>query len=65
MKKLAVLMTVLGIAAAPLANASEDGIELMPRVEGVEITHYVRDTGTAVSSSDEFYAKGTGGLSPQ
>jgi hypothetical protein len=58
-------MTVLGIAAAPLANASEDGIELMPRVEGVEVTHYVRDTGTAVSSSDEFYAKGTSGISPQ
>jgi hypothetical protein len=38
----------------------------MPRVEGVEITHFVRDQGSStVSSADGFYALGTGGISPQ
>jgi len=38
----------------------------MPRVEGVEITHFVRDLGpSTVSSADGFYALGTGGISPQ
>jgi hypothetical protein len=68
MKKLAVLLSAIGFAAAaPLANASEDGLDLMPsRVEGVEITHFVRDSGApAVNSDDTFYARGTGGISPQ
>jgi hypothetical protein len=67
MKKFAILLTAIGFAAAaPLASANEDGLDLMPRVEGVEITHFVRDTGSsAVASSNEFYAKGTGGISPQ
>jgi hypothetical protein len=68
MKKFAILLSAIGFAAAaPLAGASEDGLELMPsRVEGVEITHFVRDAGTpAVSSEEAFYARGTGGISPQ
>jgi hypothetical protein len=67
MKKFATLLTAICFAAAaPLASASEDGIDLMPRIEGVEITHFVRDQGSAtVSSSDGFYALGTGGVSPQ
>ena len=67
MKKFAILLTAIGFAAAaPLASASEDGIDLMPRVEGVEITHFVRDQGSStVPSSDGFYALGTGGISPQ
>ena len=45
MKKVAMLLSAIGFAiAAPLATASEDGLELMPsRIEGVEITHFVRD----------------------
>ena len=67
MKKVAILLTAIGFAAAaPLANASEDGIDLMPRVEGVEITHFVRDQGSSTeSSADGFYSLGTGGISPQ
>jgi hypothetical protein len=67
MKKLTVLLSAIGFAtAASLVNASEDGLDLMPKVEGVEITHYVRDAGaSAVKSNDEFYARGTGGISPQ
>lgn len=69
MKKLAILLSAIGFAAAtPLASASnEDGLDLMPsRVEGVEITHFVRDSGAAaVSEADTFYARGTGGISPQ
>jgi len=68
MKKVAILLTAIGFAAtAPFAIASEDGLELMPsRIEGVEITHFVRDAGTpAPSDADAFYARGTGGVSPQ
>lgn len=67
MKKLATLLTAIGFAAAtPFAIASEDGLDLMPRIEGVEITHFVRDQGSAtVPSFDGFYALGTGGVSPQ
>ena len=68
MKKFAVLLSAIGFAiAAPLATASEDGLELMPsRIEGVEITHFVRDAGApAPSDADAFYARGTGGVSPQ
>jgi hypothetical protein len=68
MKKLATLLTAVAFAvAAPFAIASEDGLDLMPgRIEGVEITHFVRDAGTpALSDADSFYARGTGGVSPQ
>jgi hypothetical protein len=68
MKKLATLLTAIGFAAAtPFAIASEAGLELMPsRIEGVEITHFVRDSGTpAPSDADAFYARSTGGVSPQ
>lgn len=68
MKKLATLLTAIGIAvAAPFAIASEDGLDLMPsRIEGVEITHFVRDAGTpALNDADAFYARSTGGVSPQ
>jgi hypothetical protein len=67
MKKLAVLLSAIAISAvAPFAVASEDGIDLMPRVEGVEITHYVLDSNAPARSEDDaFYARGTGGLSPQ
>ena len=67
MKKFAVLLSsICFAAAAPFANSSEDGLDLMPKVEGVEITHYVRDAGApAVKGDDEFYARGTGGISPQ
>jgi hypothetical protein len=68
MKKLAlVLSAVVLSAAAPLATASnEDGLDLMPkRTEGVDITHVVRDSGApATSDADAFYARGTGGVSP-
>jgi hypothetical protein len=68
MKKVAILLTAIGISAtAPFAIASEDGLDLMPsRIEGVEITHFVRDAGTpAPSDADAFYARSTGGVSPQ
>ncbi|MGH8695512.1 MAG: hypothetical protein ACREVS_03465 [Burkholderiales bacterium] len=67
MKKFAVLLAVIGFAAAaPLATASEDGIDLMPNARGIEMTQYVSDAGSsAVTSSDEFYNLGTGGVSPQ
>ena len=67
MKKLAILLTAIGFAAAaPLATASEDGIDLMPNARGIEMTQYVSDEGsTAVKSSDEFYNLGTGGVSAQ
>ncbi len=66
MKQLAVLLTAIGLAAAaPLAGANEDGLALMPKSEGIDITHYVRDESSAVKSSNEFYNAGTGGVSPQ
>ena len=65
MKKLAILLTAIGFAAAaPLATASEDGIDLMPNARGIELTQYVSDAG-AVKSSEEFYNLGTGGVSAQ
>lgn len=65
MKKLAILLTAIGFAAAaPLATASEDGIDLMPNARGIEMTQYVSDA-TAVKSSDEFYNLGTGGVPAQ
>jgi hypothetical protein len=67
MKKFAVLLAAIGFAAAaPLATANEDGIDLMPNARGIEMTNYVSDAGsTAVKSSEEFYNLGTGGVSPQ
>jgi hypothetical protein len=69
MKKLVMLLSAIGFAAAaPLASAAnEDGLDLMPsRVEGVEITHFVRDAGKPeVNEAEAFYARGTGGISPQ
>ncbi len=67
MKKFAVLLTVIGLAAvAPLAGANEDGIDLMPKARGIETTNYVSDQGaTAVKGSEEFYNLGNGGVSPQ
>jgi len=65
MKKFAILLAAIGFAAAaPLATASEDGIDLMPNARGIEMTSYVSDA-TAVKSSEEFYNLGTGGVSPQ
>jgi hypothetical protein len=68
MKKLAALLTAVVLsAAAPFATASsEDGLDLMPsRTEGVDITHFVRDAGApAPSAEDAFFARGTGGVSP-
>jgi hypothetical protein len=65
MKKLATLLAVIGFAAAaPLATASEDGIDLMPNARGIELTQYVSDAN-AVKSSEEFYNLGTGGVSAQ
>ena len=67
MKKFAILLTAIGFAAAaPLATASEDGLDLMPNARGIEMTNYVSDAGsTAVKSSEEFYNLGTSGVSPQ
>jgi hypothetical protein len=66
MKKFAVLLTVIGLAAAaPLASANEDGLALMPKADGVELTQYVDEGSAAIRSSDEFYNAGTGGVSPQ
>ena len=65
MKKFAVLLAAIGFAvAAPLATASEDGIDLMPNARGIELTQYVSDAN-AVQSSEEFYNLGNGGVSPQ
>lgn len=68
MKKLAALLTAIALsAAAPFATAAnEDGLDVMPsRTEGVDITHFVRDEGApAPSAEDAFYARGTGGISP-
>jgi hypothetical protein len=70
MKHVSVLLTAIGIAvAAPLAGASEDGLDLMPGVRGIERTQYVRDEAPTavpgVSSADAFYSRGTGGIPPQ
>jgi hypothetical protein len=67
MKKFAVLLTAIGLAAAAtLANADTAQLELMPKVDGIEMTRYVADEGsTAIKSSDEFYNLGTGGVSAQ
>jgi len=67
MKKLAVLLTAIGFAAAaPLASAHTAQLELMPKVDGIEMTQYVADEGSsAIKSSDEFYNLGTGGVSAQ
>ncbi len=67
MKKFATLLTVIGLAvAAPLAGASEDGIDLMPNARGIEMTQYVSNADTtAAKSSEEFYNLGNGGVSPQ
>jgi hypothetical protein len=67
MKKFAVLLAAIAFAAAaPLATASEDGIDLMPNARGIELTQYVSDAGSsAVKSSDEFYNLGTGGVPAQ
>jgi hypothetical protein len=67
MKKFAVLLAAIGFtAAAPLANADTAQLELMPKVDGIEMTRYVADEGsTAVKGSEEFYNLGNGGVSPQ
>ena len=67
MKKLAVLLTAIGFAAAsPLASADTAQLELMPKVGGIEITQFVRDEGaSAAKGSDELFNLGTGGVSPQ
>jgi hypothetical protein len=66
MKKFAILLTAIGLAAAaPLASANEDGLSLMPKADGVELTQYVDEGSAAIRSSDEFYNVGTGGVSPQ
>jgi hypothetical protein len=67
MKKFAVLLAAIGFtAAAPLASADTAQLELMPKVDGIEMTRYVADEGsTAVTSSEEFYNLGNGGVSPQ
>jgi hypothetical protein len=64
MKKFAVLLALA--VAAPLAVADTAQLELMPKVDGIEMTRYVRDEGAAaVTSSEEFYNLGNGGVSPQ
>ena len=69
MKKLAALLTTIGlVAVAPLAGASEDGLDLMPKARAPETTQYVRDegpSGATSSDADAFYSRGTGGISPQ
>jgi hypothetical protein len=68
-KKLAALLTTISLATvAPLAGASEDGLDLMPKARAVEATQYVRDqgpSGATSSDADSFYSRGTGGVSPQ
>ncbi|MCZ7565030.1 MAG: hypothetical protein M5U08_15640 [Burkholderiales bacterium] len=67
MRKLTVLMTVIGLSAiAPLAAADTAQLELLPTVAGIERTQYIRDESpSAVANDDAFYARGTGGVSPQ
>ncbi len=64
MKKFAVL---LGLAvAAPLAIADTAQLELMPKVDGIEMTQYVSDEGsTAIHSFELPYTLGTGGVWPE
>lgn len=67
MKKFAVLLSTIGLAAAAsFANADTAQLELMPKVDGIEMTQYVRDEGSvSIKSSEEFYNLGNGGVSPQ
>lgn len=67
MTKYAALLTAVALAAAaPLASADTAQLELLPTVAGIESTQYIRAEGSsAAENSDEFYARGTGGVSPQ
>jgi hypothetical protein len=68
MKRVSTLLTVVCIAiASPLAGASEDGLDLMPSLRGIERTSYLQDVAPAASASteDAFYSRGTGGIPPQ
>jgi hypothetical protein len=66
MKKFAVLLAAIGLAAtASLANADTAQLELMPKVDGIEMTQYVDEGSVSIKSSEEFYSLGTGGVSPQ
>jgi hypothetical protein len=66
MKKFAVLLAAIGLAAtASLANADTAQLELMPKVDGIEMTQYVDEGSVSIKSSEAFYSLGTGGVSPQ
>ena len=67
MRKFAVLLTAIGLAAAaPLATADTAQLELMPAVGGAETTQFVIEkSAPAVESDSAFYNLGTGGISPQ
>ncbi len=67
MKKLAMLLTAIGLAAAaPLAAADTAQLELMPKADGIDLTQYLRDEdSSAPKSSSEFFNLGTGGVAPQ
>ena len=68
MKKLAILLTAIGLSAtAPFAVADDAQLELMPVVGGAEITQFVREESSApaIESNSAFYDLGTGGVATQ
>lgn len=68
MKRVATLLSAVCIAVvAPLAGASEDGLDLMPGVRGIERTSYVQEVAPVSSApaDDAFYSRSTGGIPPQ
>ncbi len=65
MKKLAVLLAAIGFAvAAPLAGADTAQLDLLPKVDGIEMTQHVAE-GISEQRPDAFYNLGTGGVSPE
>lgn len=70
MKKLAAVLAAIGFATiAPLAAADTAQLELMPTVGGAEFTLYLPEASARAlesgNGSDEFFARHTGGISPQ
>jgi hypothetical protein len=68
MRKFAALLTTIVLsAAAPLASADTAQLELLPKVDGIEMTQYVPNevSAPADNASDAIFYRHTGGVSPQ
>jgi hypothetical protein len=68
MRKYAALLTAIVLStAAPLASADTAQLELLPKVDGVEMTQYVPNevSSPAANASDAIFFAHTGGVSPQ